>query len=171
DSYSLCRIFKKNIQLPKTKEAAVENNQSFGDEISRGREAEVEDENFNTSSSDVTQGTPNETGMADEYQPPFTSDEANSSANLSSLGPHLSSDPFQIPSYTNLHYQAPYPPLELEDFPQINIISETKASKAEIIDEYMMYDKCKDYMNGSLEEIFSLCASQDNSMPPLSMHD
>ncbi|MBA0632464.1 hypothetical protein Godav_001194 [Gossypium davidsonii] len=171
DSYSLCRIFKKNIQIPKTKEAAVENNQSFGDEISRGREAEVEDENFNTSSSDVTQGTPNETGVADEYQPPFTSDEANSSANLSSLGPDFCSDPFQIPSYTNLHYQAPYPPLELEDFPQINIISETKASKAEIIDEYMMYDKCKDYMNGSLEEIFSLCASQDNSMPPLSMHD
>ncbi|MBA0728060.1 hypothetical protein Golax_000995 [Gossypium laxum] len=171
DSYSLCRIFKKNIQIPKTKEAAVENNQSFGDEISRGREAEVEDENFNTSSSDVTQGTPNETGMADEYQPPFTSDEANSSANLSSLRPDFSSDPFQIPSYTNLHYQAPYPPLELEDFPQINIISETKASKAEIIDEYMMYDKCKDYMNGSLEEIFSLCASQDNSMAPLSMHD
>ncbi|TYJ01338.1 hypothetical protein E1A91_A13G146800v1 [Gossypium mustelinum] len=171
DSYSLCRIFKKNIQIPKTKGAAVENNQSFGDEISRGREAEVEDENFNTSSSDVTQGTPNETGMADEYQPPFTSDEANSSANLSSLGPDFSSDLFQIPSYTNLHYQAPYPPLELEDFPLINIISETKASKAEIIDEYMMYDKCKDYMNGSLEEIFSLCASQDNSMPPLSMHD
>ncbi|PPS10455.1 hypothetical protein GOBAR_AA10181 [Gossypium barbadense] len=140
DSYSLCRIFKKNIQIPKTKGAAVENNQSFG--------------------------TPNETGMADEYQPPFTSDEANSSANLSSLGPDFSSDLFQIPSYTNLHYQAPYPPLELEDFPQINIISETKASKAEIIDEYMMYDKCKDYMNGSLEEIFSLCASQDNSMPP-----
>ncbi|MBA0873563.1 hypothetical protein Goshw_003984 [Gossypium schwendimanii] len=171
DSYSLCRIFKKNIQIPKTKEAAIENNQSFGDEISRGREAEVEDENFNTSSSDVTQGTPTETGMADEYQPPFTSDEANSSANLSSLRPDFSSDPFQIPSYTNLHYQAPYPPLELEDFPQINIISETKASKAEIIDEYMMYDKCKDYMNGSLEEIFSLCASQDNSMAPLSMHD
>ncbi|XP_040941133.1 NAC domain-containing protein 86 isoform X2 [Gossypium hirsutum] len=95
DSYSLCRIFKKNIQIPKTKGAAVENNQSFGDEISRGREAEVEDENFNTSSSDVTQGTPNETGMADEYQPPFTSDEANSSANLSSLGPDFSSDLFQ----------------------------------------------------------------------------
>ncbi|GMI85156.1 NAC domain containing protein 20 [Hibiscus trionum] len=168
DSYSLCRIFKKNIQIPKTKEAAaVENNQSFGDEISRDVQVEV-----GTSSSDVTQGTPNETGMADEYQAPFTSDEANSSADLSSLGPDFSSDLIQIPGYTNLHYQVPYPPLELEDFPQINITSETKASKAEIIDEYMMHDdKFKDYMNGSLEEIFSLCASQDNSMPPLSMHD
>lgn len=77
----------------------------------------------------------------------------------------------QIPGYTDLHYQVPYPPLELEDFPQINI-SETKAStaKAEIMDEYMVYDKYRDYMNGSLEEIFSLCSSQDNSMN-LSMQD
>ncbi|GMJ11622.1 NAC domain containing protein 20 [Hibiscus trionum] len=163
DSYSLCRIFKKNIQIPKTKAAA------------EGREAEgdVEDENFNTSSSDVTQGTPNETGTADEFRAPFTSDEANSSTELSFLGPDFSdlNQEMQILGYTNLHYQAPYPPLQLEDFPQINIISETKASKAEIIDEYMMYDKHKDYMNGSLEEIFSLCASQDTSISPLSMHD
>ncbi|KAE8693555.1 NAC domain-containing protein 45 [Hibiscus syriacus] len=175
DSYSLCRIFKKNIQIPKTKTTIV-NNQSFGEEISREREAEgdVEDENFITSSSDVTQGTPNETGMADEFQPPFASDEANSSVDLSFLGSDFSSDlnqEMQIPGYTNVHYQAPYPPLDLEDFPQINIILETKASKSEIIDDYMMYDKYKDYMNGSLEEIFSLCASQDNSIPPLSMHD
>ncbi|KAK8490574.1 hypothetical protein V6N13_031745 [Hibiscus sabdariffa] len=169
DSYSLCRIFKKNIQIPKTKEAAVENNQSCGEEISRGREAEgdVEDENFNTCSSDVTQGTPNETGTgtADEFQAPFTSDEANSSTDLSFLGPDFSNlnQEMQILGYTNLHYQAPYPPLELEDFPQINIVSETKASKAEMMDEYMMYDKYSN-MSGSLEEIFSLCASQDNFM-------
>ncbi|XVF77786.1 hypothetical protein PTKIN_Ptkin14bG0074600 [Pterospermum kingtungense] len=192
DSYALCRIFKKNIQLPKTKEEAAENNninnnvekevawvseeQLFGDdasgtEISRGRE--VEDENFNTSSSDVTQGTPNEFGMPeDNYQAPFASDEANSSANLSSLAADFTSNliqEMQIPGYTDLHYQVPYPPLELEDFPQINI-SETKPSKTEIMDEYMLYDKCRDYMNGSLEEIFSLCSSQDNSMP-LSMQD
>ncbi|XVF33793.1 hypothetical protein REPUB_Repub18cG0001700 [Reevesia pubescens] len=190
ESYALCRIFKKNIQIPKRKEEAVVNNnlekevgwvseeQLFGEdasgtEISR-REFEVEDENFNTSSSDVTQGTPNETGMAeaDDYQPPFTSDEAHSSANLCYLGIDFSSNliqEMQMPGYTNVHYQAPYSPLELEDFPQINI-SETKLSKPEIIDEYMMYDKYRDYMNGSLEDIFSLCSSQDNSMP-LSMHD
>ncbi|XP_022718157.1 NAC domain-containing protein 71-like [Durio zibethinus] len=186
DSYALCRIFKKNIQIPKTKKEAIENNnvgkdmarapeeQLFGDdasgyEILRGREVEFEDENFNTSSSDVTQGTPNETGMADDYQPPTTSDEANSSANMCSLGVDFSSDLIQMPGYTNLHYQVPFPPLELEDFPQINI-SETKSSKAENIDEYMIYDKYRDYINGSLEEIFSLCSSKDNSMP-LSMYD
>ncbi|XP_017980051.1 PREDICTED: NAC domain-containing protein 45 [Theobroma cacao] len=186
DSYALCRIFKKTIQIPNKTKEAVENNinaekevgwvsdeQLFGDdasgtEISRGRDAE--DENFNTSSSDVTQGTPNETGMPDDYhQAPFTSDEANSSANMCSLPADFSSNLFQemqMPGYTSLHYQVPYPPLELEDFPQIDI-SETKP---EIIDEYMIYDKYRGCMNGSLEEIFSLCSSQDNSMP-LSMQD
>ena len=67
----------------------------------------------------------------------------------------------QIESYTRLDYQLPYPPLELEDFPQINL-TETKSVKPEIIDEYMSYDKIRDYMNGTLEEIFSLCSSQDN---------
>ncbi|KAE8679201.1 NAC domain-containing protein 86 [Hibiscus syriacus] len=142
DSYSLCRVFKKNIQILKTKvaTATIENNQSFGDEISRGREFEVdvEDENFNASSSDVTQGTPNEPGMVDEYQAPFISNEANSSTDLSSIDLDFSSDLIQVPGYTNLRYHVPYPPLKLEDFPQINIISETKV---EIIDEYMMYDK------------------------------
>ena len=111
DSYALCRIFKKNIQIPKTKEEAVENKnvekevgwvseeQLFGDDgcgtdISRGRE--LEDENFNTSSSDVTQGTPNETCIPDDYQAPFTSDEANSSANLCSLGVDFSSNLIQV---------------------------------------------------------------------------
>ena len=67
----------------------------------------------------------------------------------------------QIQSYTSLDYQLPYPPLELEDFPQINL-TETKPVKPEIIDEYMSYDKIRDCMNGTLEEIFSLCSSLDN---------
>ena len=112
DSYALCRIFKKNIQIPKSKEEAVENNNvekevdwvseeqlfgydASGTEISRGRE--VEDENFNSSSSDVTQGTPNETAIPDDdYQAPFTSDEANSSAHLCSLGVDFSSNLIQV---------------------------------------------------------------------------
>lgn len=73
----------------------------------------------------------------------------------------------QIPNYSSLHY--PCPPLELEDFPQINI-AETKPAKSEIMEDYVMYDKYKDCMNGTLEEIFSLCSSQDNSIS-LSMQD
>ncbi|OMO77817.1 putative transcription factor [Corchorus olitorius] len=130
----------------------------------------MEDDNLNTSSSDVTQGTPNETLITDDYQY-----EANSAANnMCSFATDFSSSliqEMQIPgTYTNVHYQVPYPPLELEDFPEINI-SETKPSKAEIIDEYMIYDKYRDHMNGSLEEIFSLCSSHIDNSISLPMQD
>lgn len=55
------------------------------------------------------------------------------------------------------HYQLPYPPLALEDFPQINIATEGKTSKCEIIDDLMMYDKYRDCSSTGtnlLEEIF-----------------
>ncbi|KAI9160518.1 hypothetical protein LWI28_008911 [Acer negundo] len=142
-----------------------------GIESCRGREAE--DENFNTSSSDFTQGTPTETANnnADEFQAPFvSSDEANSgtAAHMYSLGVNFSSDliqNIQMENYTNIQYQIPYPPLELEDFPQINISETTKPSKPEIFDDCLMYDhKYRDSMNGTLEEILYLCSSQDNSI-------
>lgn len=66
-----------------------------------------------------------------------------------------------------LQYPCPCPPLQVEDFPQINI-AETKPSKPE---ESFMCDKFyRDCMNGTLEEILYLCASQDNSMA-LSMQE
>ncbi|CAK7326029.1 unnamed protein product [Dovyalis caffra] len=193
DSYALCRVFKKTIQIPKKIEKNTGNEekdtvwvseeQLLGDdtsgiESSKGREAEGE--NFNndnckfpseTSSSDVTQGTPIETAIADDLQAPFASDEANSSASIYSMGVDFSSNliqDMQMPNYSSLHYQFPFPDLELEDFPQINITESLKPSKLEIIDEYMIY---KDCMNGTLEEIFSLCSSQDNSNIVLSMQD
>lgn len=50
-----------------------------------------------TSSSDLTQGTPTETAMADELQAPFaTSDEANSASNLYSLGVDCSPNLIQV---------------------------------------------------------------------------
>ncbi|KAJ0042417.1 hypothetical protein Pint_17141 [Pistacia integerrima] len=192
DSYALCRVFKKTIQISKTKEgnnevqketmAGVSDEQMLGDdtsgvESSHGREAE--DENFNysnnkfpsdTSSSDFTRGTPTETaGTTDDLQAPFVSDEANSAANMYSLGVDFSSNliqEMQMPNiYADLQYPCPYPPLEVEDFPQINIAEETKPSNPENLEEILMYDKYyRDYMNGTLEEIFYLCASQDNSM-------
>jgi hypothetical protein len=72
-------------------------------EISKGREAEGE--NFNndyckfpseTSSSDVTQGTPIETATADDLLAPIASDEANSSANIYSVGVDFSSNLIQV---------------------------------------------------------------------------
>ena len=119
DSYALCRVFRKTIQTPKTKEeknvgdeerdaAWVSEEQLLGDntcriEISKGREAEGE--NFNndyckfpseTSSSDVTQGTPIETATADDLQAPIASDEANSSANIYPVGVDFSSNLIQV---------------------------------------------------------------------------
>ncbi|XP_048228589.1 NAC domain-containing protein 86 isoform X2 [Ricinus communis] len=111
DSYALCRVFKKTIQVnPKTKEekngkiidkddTCVSDEQFFAEDISgsetfKGRE-QTEDEHLNndyskfpseTSSSDVTQGTPIETPIPDDSQAPFASDEANSSVNMYSLG-------------------------------------------------------------------------------------
>ncbi|XP_061986084.1 NAC domain-containing protein 71-like [Populus nigra] len=185
DSYALCRVFRKTVQTPKTKEeknvgddqerdiaAWVSEEQLLGDnkcriEISKGREAECE--NFNndyckfpseTSSSDVTQGTPIETATADDLLAPIASDEANSSADIYSVGMDFSSNliqDMQMPVHSSLLYQFPYPSLELEDFPQINIAECVKPSKPEISDEYMVY---KDCMDGTLEQ---LCSSQDNS--------
>lgn len=122
DSYALCRVFRKTIQIPKihkekvekpngnstssdaenieeaagnwavSKEQQVLGDDGSGIEISRGAiEKELDDENHeypkfvpDTSSSDLTQGTPTETAMVDDVQPP--SDEANSTAsNLYSL--------------------------------------------------------------------------------------
>ncbi|KAK9043717.1 hypothetical protein V6N11_072051 [Hibiscus sabdariffa] len=140
DCYVLCRVFKKNIEILKAKEESLENNNvdkevgewvsASGIEFSKGRE--VEDENFNTCSSD-------ETGiaMADECRPPpFTSDEADSSAYLSlDFSSHL----LQTAGCTDVEYEAPapyaVPALEVEDFPEINI----SESKAEIIEGYMVF--------------------------------
>ena len=61
-----------------------------------------------------------------------------------------------MPDYTILpHFNLPYPPLALEDFPQINI-TEEKTSKSEIIDDFMMFDKYRYCSSGTslLEEIF-----------------
>lgn len=125
DSYALCRVFKKTIQIPKSnkdekvnnstgkteKESAAKVSESSTgtDQISRGTENEDEN-NFNndyfpnklfvseTSSSDLTQGTPTETGVADELQAPFASDnEANSAgAALYSFGVDCSSNLIEV---------------------------------------------------------------------------
>lgn len=124
DSYALCRVFKKTIQMPKNnkeekpigidnaendsvwvsnnEQLLGEDNSGINETASRGIETD-QDENYSnhdypkflsdTSSSDLTQGTPTENGIADDFQAPFASDEANSSADLYSFGVHCSSNP------------------------------------------------------------------------------
>lgn len=69
-----------------------------------------------------------------------------------------------------VHCQFGYPPLELEDFPHVNLsAAETTLLKPEILTEDdMSYEKLRDYMNITVEEIFSLCSSQDNNSIALS---
>lgn len=113
------------MQIPKAKEdhrvtignnkdketAGFSDEQMLGDDtsgIESSRRREVEDENFNndyskfpsdTSSSDFTQATPTETGTADDFQAPFISDEANSAANMYSLGVDFTSNLIQVHYY------------------------------------------------------------------------
>ncbi|KAI9116580.1 hypothetical protein K1719_012747 [Acacia pycnantha] len=231
DSYSLCRVFKKTIQIPKPKEDQDQEEEtemtanknkgsksdmwvaeekglredSSGFEVSKEMEMEIADEkrmvntnnddgdNFNSkfpfdnaSSSDLTQGTPiDQTGVTDnDFQAQIASDEANSAANPYSLGIDYSSNLFQLQEmelqmYAGMHYQLPYPALELEDFPQTSF-GETKplikpADQQMVTNDCSVYDqkyKSCGTMSGTLEEIISLCSShQDNNSLPLSMLD
>ncbi|MED6205879.1 hypothetical protein PIB30_021837 [Stylosanthes scabra] len=207
DSYSLCRIFKKTIQIqakPKEEEehqALLGEDHSSGIEISREIMETMDDDNNNNnkvlnsnnnnneqypnnnnnkvpncdaSSSDLTQGTctptPTETGIADDFHAQFACDEANSAANSYSMGISYSSNLFQdieMSIYGSMHnYQFPQTPLVMEDFPQLNF-AETKSLKPEVNEDCMLlYDRysSRDCMNGTLEEIISLCSSQDNSV-------
>ncbi|KAJ8761272.1 hypothetical protein K2173_001328 [Erythroxylum novogranatense] len=200
DSYALCRVFKKTVQLLKTNNKEEKNEekeptmcfsseeQLLGEETSsgrpvydcsKGRDSNDElggnddyyhnnnNDNSNkmmceyTSSSDVTHQAVDESGFS--YAFASASDEANStSPNIYSMAvDHFSQNllhqdmEMSILSHSSsssnmqLEYQVPYPPLELEDFPQINI--KPSAAKPHGIS--------MDCINGTLEEIFSLCSS------------
>lgn len=61
-----------------------------------------------------------------------------------------------MPKYTSLQCQFSYPPLEVEDFPQIYWAETTD----KILKPAQMEDQFRDYMNGTVEDIFSLRSSQ-----------
>lgn len=130
----MCRIFKKTIQIPaKTnnkEEEEVENakkesmwiseeqmlgEDSSGTEISREME-NVDEKILNhehpkfpcdASSSDLTQGacTPTDTGIAEDFQPQFACDEANSAANSYTMGIGYSTNIFQVKFKLNFKFQ------------------------------------------------------------------
>ncbi|ESQ29841.1 hypothetical protein EUTSA_v10012158mg [Eutrema salsugineum] len=170
ESYALCRVFKKNIQIPKRKEGQGECEEEEmstsvgkdGEEEEKKwrkcdgnnveekmeRESEEDDESFkiasaDTSSSELTQG--------------ILLDEANSS---SIFALHFSSsllDDHLFSNYTTqLPYHPNYPPLQLQDFPQLSMneaeIMSINISKQQDI-------QCRDSMNGTLDEIFSFSKS------------
>ncbi|KAK2369231.1 NAC domain-containing protein [Trifolium repens] len=193
DSYSLCRIFKKTIQIPaknndeqveETKKKMMLEEQLQGeDSSSTENSSEImetmnkkvvnQDENpkfpCDASSSDVTQGTCTPTNtcnnITDDFHAQFACDEANSSAIFYPIGIGYPSNLFQdieIPMYGAFHNQFPQTPFMMEDFPQIETKSILKHDMTN--DDCFLYDKYRDCMNGTLEEIISLCSSQDHSL-------
>lgn len=115
------------------------------DGVMMERESE-EDENLKiasaeTSSSELTQG--------------ILLDEANNSSNFAlHFSSSLLDDHDQLlANYSHLPY---YPPLQLQDFPQLSM------NEAQImsIDNSKQQDfQCRDSMNGTLDEIFSFSSS------------
>jgi hypothetical protein len=67
----------------------------------------------------------------------------------------------EIPMYGAFHNQFPQTPM-MEDLPQIETKSILKHDMTN--DDCFLYDKYRDCMNGTLEEIISLCSSQDHSL-------
>ncbi|KAL5100692.1 hypothetical protein RYX36_005019 [Vicia faba] len=186
DSYSLCRIFKKTIQIPtKTneeeqaedtkKEIMMQGEDSSGNEIMENMDEKVINNNeypkfpCDASSSDVTQGTctPTDTcnnnNITDDFHAQFACDEANSSTISYPIGSYPSNlfQDIEIPMYGGFNNQFPQTPFMMEDFPQM----ETKSIlKTDMCENGFLYDKYIDCMNGTLEEIISLCSSQDHSV-------
>lgn len=162
ESYALCRVFKKNIQIPKRKEE--------GEEISTsvGKEEEEEEKNKWRKCDERMERESEEDVESLKIASAETSssegillDEANSS---SIFALHFSSsllDDDHDHLFSNYvpHHQLPYhipPPLQLQDFPQLSM------SDAEImsVDTSKQQDfQCRDSMNGTLDEIFSFSSS------------
>ncbi|KAL0353365.1 UNVERIFIED_CONTAM: NAC domain-containing protein 86 [Sesamum angustifolium] len=180
DSYALCRVFKKNIVIPKTSrqqsvgatvdQVLWDDNIGVTPETSRDQREDVDDENIikhpevcsknpsEASSSDLTQGTPIAAGSKHGSPAQITSDEVNSSMDqLYCCGSDINLSNF-IQDYSGLFYETLYPPLSLDDFPQVDL------TKAKSNDEYVASDRLRECLNGitTLEEIYSQCSSHQN---------
>ncbi|KAL3627143.1 hypothetical protein CASFOL_028506 [Castilleja foliolosa] len=103
------------------------------------------------SSSDLTQGTPiTMVGSKDvESTAQITSDEVNSSIDQFYCCYGTQNISNFIQDYTGVFYDTGYPPLALEDFPQIDIITDANTSK-----EYMM--NCEKFGIATIENIYDM---------------
>ncbi|KAK9666824.1 hypothetical protein RND81_14G213800 [Saponaria officinalis] len=174
ESYALCRVFKKTIQItPRVREDVTE----CIDDASREREDvdNFEGQNGHSkfpseTSSELTNQEITPTGSAlsnndhDLRTPIFTTDEANSSSNFHPFGFECPSNFIQDMQMASNYFNLP--PLGMEDFPQINI-SGTPIFKPIDHHDTIGCDKFKEYMKGSImfEDIFDLCSTQGNSIP------
>ncbi|KAL5978721.1 hypothetical protein ACLOJK_029838 [Asimina triloba] len=191
DVFSLCRIFKKNIFKNKIEEQpdeivggesswAADHEHLLGDDETSSRSiammcrTEFGEENYerderkfpsDTCSSDITQGSAFDNGIAYHLHTHFTGiDEVNSSTNVSPL--RLDPSAFnpikdiKIPNYSSVAQELDdYSPLAMEDFPQIDTI-ETKIQNTRNIDErytlWRVFTSREELYNCSLATCFLL---------------
>lgn len=145
DCYALCRVFKKNILIPNTQHRVpLPDHLLWSPTVTpeiHPREDEIVAKNpSEASSSDLTQGTPPTVASKDDSLPQITSDEVNSSINYE--------NPFHFHQdiHGSLSYETWYPPLAVDDFPQIDLADEKQGN------EYRFRDWANEI--GTLEEIY-----------------
>ncbi|OVA01556.1 NAC domain [Macleaya cordata] len=192
DAYALCRVLKKTIHIPKTREDHADNQggcsqKDFAliwtaEDHASGNDEQQEFSKFpsDTSSSEITQGTPVDSSRLDDQNVPFNGDEANSSSNASpsvavdfSYKPTIDQDTTTMPNFSRLQQQYPYPPLSLEDFPYMDTMETTSllSTTSQTMEEYIMYDKYRNNnyfaQTNMLDEIVFGCSStQENPVVP-----
>ncbi|KAJ0230406.1 NAC domain-containing protein [Hirschfeldia incana] len=161
ESYALCRVFKKPIQIPKRKDEEM---MVMGTSVGKNKE-ELEEENMwrkcdgvmmeRESEEDENSKIPSAETSSSELTQGILLDEAN---NSSSFALHFSSslldDHNQL--FANYSHLPDYPPLQLQDFPQLSV----NESQIMSIDNSKQQDfQLRDSMNGTLDEIFSFSSS------------
>ncbi|CAA7027391.1 unnamed protein product [Microthlaspi erraticum] len=167
ESFALCRVFKKNIQIPKKKEEGEEEEigtsvgkeeEEEGEKKWRQRDGNVEDRMERESQEDESLKIVSaETSSSELTHQGILLDEANSSSifalhfSSSLLDDHdlLFSNYSQLPNY--------HPPLQLQDFPQLSMKEAEIMSSIDISRQQEF--QCRDSMNGALDEIFSFSSS------------
>ncbi|KAL7130554.1 hypothetical protein ABFS83_13G141800 [Erythranthe nasuta] len=181
DSYALCRVFKKNIVITKTCRPKVPRGmlvdqvswdedecgptpetslREYADEDAKG-EIRSKNPNSEASSSELTQGTT--TPMAaigsSKYDPTAhiaASDEVNSSMDDDHQFYFYGTENISnfIQDYTGMFYDPYYPPLAMDDFPQVDL-TEPKCSSSEYMTNCdRLRDNCVNEIT-ALEEIYS----------------
>lgn len=164
----MCRVFKKNIQIPKKKEEGEEEEEistsvgkeeeEEGEKKWRQRDGNVEDRMERESEEDESLKIVSaETSSSELTHQGILLDEANSSSifalhfSSSLLDDHhlLFSNYTQLPNY--------HPPLQLQDFPQLSMNEAEIMSSIDISRQQEF--QCRDSMNGTLDEIFSLSST------------
>ncbi|KAL0443107.1 UNVERIFIED_CONTAM: NAC domain-containing protein 86 [Sesamum latifolium] len=177
DSYALCRVFKKNIIIPKTSrqqsvgatvdQVLWDDNIGATPETSRDQREDADDDNITkhpevcsknpseASSSDLTQGTPSLRVQNTIHL--LKSHPMKSIVQSINFIVTAVTSIFQI-SFSGLFYETLYPPLSLDDFPQVDL-TEAKSNN-----EYVASDRLRECLNGitTLEEIYSQCSSHEN---------